>query len=69
MKVKFENEMYPAGYEFDFGGVLLVNMEDTEVTDEQLKAYEARHGHPFSEDVNKVSFVKVNKRSSKGGDD
>lgn len=49
MKVKFHNEEYPNDLEFDFGGVILINGKTVKFEDEELDAYEARHGRKLKD--------------------
>lgn len=62
MQVKFFNEEYPVGIEFDIGGILLINGESIDVSDEQAEQFENRNGKTLVEALesnpNAVDFYK-----------
>lgn len=49
MQISFHNEEVPDGVEFDMGGILLVNGETTEISQEEEDLYEVKHGTTLKE--------------------
>jgi hypothetical protein len=49
MQVKFHNEEYPEGLEFDVGGLLLPNKQVVVITQEEQEYLEGVHGVPLKE--------------------
>lgn len=68
MKVEFHNPMFEDGKEFDVGGLLLINGEETEITDEDLELYEARNGRPLYVALQGSDFAKVDNRTVSNAD-
>jgi hypothetical protein len=53
MQVKFHNEEYPEGLEFDVGGLLLPNKQVVVITEEEKEYLEGVHGEPLKEYLSK----------------
>jgi len=59
MKVEFFNDSYPMGIEFDIGGLLFINGEEVEISDEKLDEYENKNGKTLAEALSNVQFATV----------
>lgn len=68
MKIKVDNPDFPVGHEFFLAGVVgsFPNGETVEVTQEQIAAYEAFHGHKFADGVKANPYLSL--ASAKGGE-
>lgn len=63
MRVEFNHPDFPSGIEFDVGGLLLLNGEPRELTDEEIESYEARNSKSAKEGLSGVMFVTVDGQS------
>jgi hypothetical protein len=59
MRVEFNNPEFPKGIEMDVGGLLIVNGETVEVTDEQIELFQARNGITLAEALSANQFATV----------
>lgn len=66
MKVEFTHPDFPDGMEFAMGGLLLVNGESVDISEEAVAVFEQQSGHPLSKANN--PFLKISGKKSEGGD-
>ncbi len=59
MEITVDFPDYEDGIEIDLGGLLVVNREKTEISEEQELTFVARHGKPVREQLEGNKSVKV----------
>jgi hypothetical protein len=59
MRVEFNNPELPKGMEMDVGGLLVINGETVNVSDDELDLYERKHGISLADALSRNQFATV----------